>query len=153
MNRQQTRVYKQGRFVQCHWQNVAVGDIVLTNRDETFPADLLLLSSASPDGTCFVETLQLDGEKNLKMKHVPARDLTLPYKNLCVICEAPNKRLYEFDGSIDVENSMINLSIDNILMRVCLCLLILITCRDLHYVIPVTFMVLYFTLENIPDYK
>ena len=32
------------------------------------PADMVLVHSAGPKGTCFVETKSLDGETNLKIK-------------------------------------------------------------------------------------
>jgi hypothetical protein len=35
---------------------------------EYFPADLVLLSSSNPEGICYIETMNLDGETNLKMK-------------------------------------------------------------------------------------
>lgn len=44
-----------------------VGDIVRVAKDETFPADLALLSSDRADGTCHITTASLDGETNLKV--------------------------------------------------------------------------------------
>lgn len=35
---------------------------------EYFPADLVLLSTTNPEGICYIETMNLDGETNLKMK-------------------------------------------------------------------------------------
>lgn len=35
--------------------------------DETFPCDLVLLSSSREDGTCFVTTASLDGESSHKV--------------------------------------------------------------------------------------
>lgn len=35
---------------------------------EYFPADLVLLSGTNPEGICYIETMNLDGETNLKMK-------------------------------------------------------------------------------------
>lgn len=35
-------------------------------QDQKFPADLILLSSNNANGTAFIETASLDGEKNLK---------------------------------------------------------------------------------------
>jgi len=45
-----------------------VGDILMLHQKEQIPADLLLLSTHNSDGTCFVETKNLDGESNLKTK-------------------------------------------------------------------------------------
>jgi len=44
-----------------------VGDIVRVAKDETFPVDLVLLSSDRVDGSCHVTTASLDGETNLKV--------------------------------------------------------------------------------------
>lgn len=39
------------------------------------PADMVILSSTNPNGACYVETMNLDGETNLK--HKQACDATL----------------------------------------------------------------------------
>lgn len=44
-----------------------VGDVVLVKEDESFPCDLILLSSSREDGTCFVTTASLDGESSHKV--------------------------------------------------------------------------------------
>ena len=44
-----------------------VGDIVVVREDETFPCDLILLSSSRQDGTCYVTTTSLDGESSHKV--------------------------------------------------------------------------------------
>ena len=48
--------------------DLRVGDIVKVEKDEFFPADLVLLSSSYEDPICYVETTNLDGETNLKLK-------------------------------------------------------------------------------------
>lgn len=45
-----------------------VGDVVVMNQDEMFPADLIVLGSEFSSGACYIETSSLDGEKNLKPK-------------------------------------------------------------------------------------
>lgn len=41
--------------------------MVLVKEDETFPCDLILLSTSRDDGTCFVTTASLDGESSHKV--------------------------------------------------------------------------------------
>lgn len=47
-----------------------MGDIIRLRKDEIIPADMLLLSTSHPDGICFIETANLDGETNLKQRRV-----------------------------------------------------------------------------------
>ena len=37
-------------------------------KDAFFAADMVLLTSSNPEGVCYVETINLDGESNLKIK-------------------------------------------------------------------------------------
>uniref|UniRef100_A0A8C2ZX55 Phospholipid-transporting ATPase n=1 Tax=Cyclopterus lumpus TaxID=8103 RepID=A0A8C2ZX55_CYCLU len=60
-------VVRSGSLVQTKSKNIRVGDIVRVAKDETFPADLALLSSDRADGTCHITTASLDGETNLKV--------------------------------------------------------------------------------------
>ena len=48
------------------WQHVksselVVGDIVRLDNGQEIPADCIVLSCTSTDGTCFINTSQLDG--------------------------------------------------------------------------------------------
>ena len=40
----------------------------MVEKDENVPADLVLLSSVDEEGLAFIETAELDGETNLKIK-------------------------------------------------------------------------------------
>ena len=43
-----------------------VGNIIRVEKDECFPADLLVLETNHKKGEAFIETKNLDGETNLK---------------------------------------------------------------------------------------
>ena len=50
---------------------IQVGDIILIEQDRIFPSDIVLLATSNDDGTCFISTSSLDGEKNLKKRQTP----------------------------------------------------------------------------------
>lgn len=56
------------RFRLDYWKNVQVGDFVRIRNEEQIPADIVILSTSDPDGACYVETKNLDGETNLKVR-------------------------------------------------------------------------------------
>jgi magnesium-transporting ATPase (P-type) len=68
--------------------------------EEEVPADLVLLSAADPDNLCYVETANLDGETNLKIKHCWGGSVGReqvqefePFVDNCRVgCEAPNAK-------------------------------------------------------------
>lgn len=97
-----------GTFVSKHWLDVAVGDIVRVESEEPFPADLVLLSSSEPEGLCYIETANLDGETNLKIKQsVEATAAMVNPKELArlhgrVLSEQPNSSLYTFEGTMEI---------------------------------------------------
>ncbi|CAG05786.1 unnamed protein product, partial [Tetraodon nigroviridis] len=66
INESPVDVVQQGRVVRTQSHKLRVGDIVVVREDETFPCDLILLSSSRHDGTCYVTTTSLDGESSHK---------------------------------------------------------------------------------------
>lgn len=56
-------------FKKDYWKNVQVGDFIRIYNDEQIPADVVVLSTSDPDGACYVETKNLDGETNLKVRN------------------------------------------------------------------------------------
>ena len=103
------------------WRDLRVGDVARVRADHEIPADLLLVASSDRNGLAFVETANLDGETNLKVKCVApvARaqtkkgretekalgdplDATALRRVLGggarLECEAPNNQLYKFEG-------------------------------------------------------
>ncbi|KAL1189640.1 Phospholipid-transporting ATPase 10 [Cardamine amara subsp. amara] len=113
-----------GIFRQEEWRNLRVGDIVKVEKDEFFPADLLLLSSSYEDSICYVETMNLDGETNLKVKQGLEATSSLlnedsDFKDFSALvrCEDPNVNLYMFVGTLALEEERFPLSIQQILLR------------------------------------
>lgn len=77
--------------------------------DETFAADLILLSSSHEGGFCFIQTSSLDGEKNLKKRTRP-KNLDLHIPNECepsrlaklsdIVSEQATAELYSYTGKM-----------------------------------------------------
>jgi phospholipid-transporting ATPase len=92
-------------------QDIKAGDIVHVEEGQKFPADLVVLVSSNGDGTCYLQTANLDGETNLKLrKALPATASTsssieklLNIKGT-IQCESPNERLYQFNGRLVLQN-------------------------------------------------
>ena len=48
--------------------SLSVGDLVLLEKNDRVPADLVLLRTSDSSGTCFIRTDQLDGETDWKLR-------------------------------------------------------------------------------------
>uniref|UniRef100_A0A7N0UN04 Phospholipid-transporting ATPase n=1 Tax=Kalanchoe fedtschenkoi TaxID=63787 RepID=A0A7N0UN04_KALFE len=124
MNNRLVKVHRGGGvFESTEWKNLRVGDVVKVEKDEYFPADLLLLSSSYEDGVCYVETMNLDGETNLKIKQ--GLEATAPLQEdanfrdfkALVKCEDPNANLYTFVGTVEYEEQQHPLAPQQLLLR------------------------------------
>ncbi|KAL6585171.1 putative phospholipid-transporting ATPase 4 [Orobanche minor] len=124
VNLRKANVHKrEGVFVLKPWMKLRVGDLVKVKKDQFFPADLLLLSSSYEDGICYVETMNLDGETNLKVKR--ALEMTLPLDDdldfkefkATIRCEDPNSNLYTFVGKLEYANHVYPLDPSQVLLR------------------------------------
>lgn len=50
------------------WRNIRVGNIIKVYNNQELPADIILLTSSENHGIAYVETSNIDGESNLKIK-------------------------------------------------------------------------------------
>ncbi|KAB1277172.1 putative phospholipid-transporting ATPase IM [Camelus dromedarius] len=108
------------------WMNVKVGDIIKLENNQFVAADLLLLSSSEPHGLCYIETAELDGETNLKVRHALSvtSELGADISRLAkfdgiVVCEAPNNKLDKFTGVLSWKDSKHSLNNEKIILRGC----------------------------------
>ena len=111
VNKRNVLVLVDGKFVNKKWLDILVGDIVKVENGNNFPADIIVLSTSEPDGLCYVETSNLDGETNLKIKQCRPETANwlssdvLGKLNGFIECELPNNSLYTFDGNFKFTNN------------------------------------------------
>ncbi|KAF0683566.1 Aste57867_24423 [Aphanomyces stellatus] len=121
VNHAQATVYDReaNMWRQVRWQTLQVGDVIHVADEQQFPADVVLLTSSSGDGQACVQTANLDGETDLKIRTCPdTRGMELEpvlfpqvYAGE-IVCEQPNRRLYSFAGVLKLTDRIQNQSID-----------------------------------------
>lgn len=110
LNNSYVEVLVDGSFQKKRWIKVAVGDILRVNSEEPFPADLVLLSSSEPEGLCYIETANLDGETNLKIKQAVAdtseivSPMDLSRISGKLLSEQPNSSLYTYEATLNIDD-------------------------------------------------
>jgi len=128
---------EKARFKKDAWKNVQVGDFVRLYNDEEIPADVVVLSTSSDDGACYVETKNLDGETNLKVRNALHCTRDVRHARHCeraefaIESEGPHSNLYAYSAVIrwqqhnakDAETPTYEMaepiSINNLLLRGC----------------------------------
>ena len=109
LNRSKARVIRGSSFADVKWLNISVGDIVRVESEEPFPADLVLLASSEPEGLCYIETANLDGETNLKIKQaIPETADLVSSAELGRLAgrirsEQPNSSLYTYEATLSMQ--------------------------------------------------
>ena len=61
---------KEKRYIKTTFSKVYAGDFVHLACNAEIPADILLLKTSDSMGICHIETSNLDGENNLKQRHI-----------------------------------------------------------------------------------
>lgn len=119
------------KFGKNYWKSVTVGDIVRIHNNDEIPADIILLSTSDTDGGCYLETKNLDGETNLKVRQSlkcssavrSSRDIAR--SKFWIDSEGPHANLYSYQGNLkwvdsqtgDLKSEPVNLN--NLLLRGC----------------------------------
>ncbi|QCD82674.1 phospholipid-transporting ATPase 3 [Vigna unguiculata] len=136
INNNGIEVLQDQKWQSISWKKLQVGDIVKVNQDGFFPADLLFLASTNADGVCYIETANLDGETNLKIRKALEKtwDYVTPEKASEfkgeIQCEQPNNSLYTFTGNLITQKQTLPLSPNQVLLRGC-------SLRNTEYIVGV----------------
>ena len=104
-NQEEVIVLRKNKFVKSTSQTLRLGEIVLIYENKSIPADMILIDSGFGEGTCYVETSSLDGEKTLKLR------VSNKYTNGFISSDIKSNRgiekfiqpgKYEFGGNIKI---------------------------------------------------
>ncbi|KAG0145463.1 hypothetical protein CROQUDRAFT_45753 [Cronartium quercuum f. sp. fusiforme G11] len=114
LNARNAQVLVGTSFIEKPWRDIKVGDIIRLESNQHFPADIILLSSSEPDGLAYIETSNLDGETNLKIKQAnPATSELMTPLDVGSISghlrsEQPNNSLYTYEGTLTLQFNQSN---------------------------------------------
>jgi phospholipid-translocating P-type ATPase (flippase) len=90
---QNTDVENRNMFKSVKSSDLQVGDIVKLTKDSVIPADMIILSCSNPSKTAYIETSNLDGEKNLK-------PILCLLKTFNLIKNIEDDKLFRFRGKL-----------------------------------------------------
>ena len=85
----------------------------MVRNDEIIPADIMIISSSEADCVCYIETKNLDGETNLKIKRGVSEleHVKTPSKLSEIKCsvdvEPPNELMYNFAAAMKLQTTNI----------------------------------------------
>jgi len=126
LNNKKSRRFEDNNIQEVLWKDIAVGNLLVVKENEMIPSDIIVINSSLANGTCFIETASLDGEKNLKPKN--AHPDTLKYfqsleretsdvRDLKLVSEQPRANLYNYDGRLEMNGMPISLTSKQLLLR------------------------------------
>eukprot|EP00062_Callorhinchus_milii_P005095 gi/632944182/ref/XP_007887359.1/ PREDICTED: probable phospholipid-transporting ATPase IA [Callorhinchus milii] len=125
VNKRKAQVLRNGAWEIIHWEKIESGDIIKLANSDRIPADIMLLATSEPQSMCYIQTSNLDGETNLKIRQglhqtSEIKDIESLMKFYGKLeCENPNRYLYEFIGNLYFANSRSTFPLgpDQILLR------------------------------------
>ncbi|KAK7069607.1 Phospholipid-transporting ATPase ID, partial [Halocaridina rubra] len=127
VNKRKSIVLRNGQLKEEIWSKVEVGDVIRMENNQFVAADVLLLSTSEPNGLCYIETSELDGETNLKCKQCLPETENLGQDEAIIgafrgeiRCEPPNNQLNKFEGLLNYNGKSHPLDNDKILLRGCI---------------------------------
>lgn len=126
INNSTAHVLRGFQFVEVKWKDILVGDVIYMTKNEQVPADIVMLATSEPDGLAYIDTCNLDGETNLKVrqamphtKHVVDAAAAANFMTT-IVCDEPNNLLYTFNGFFEFQGQTIPLENKQVLLRGCI---------------------------------
>ncbi|GAB2272075.1 hypothetical protein Dimus_006894 [Dionaea muscipula] len=122
-NNREALVYQSGLFEPKKWKKIQPGEVVKICANETIPCDMVLLGTSDPSGIAYIQTMNLDGESNLKTRYARQETASVVADGGSVSglvrCEQPNRNIYEFTANMEFRGYKLPLSQSNIILRGC----------------------------------
>ncbi|XP_058721859.1 phospholipid-transporting ATPase 1-like [Vicia villosa] len=120
-NRLASVLVHDGSFIDKKWKDIRVGEILKIKTNETIPCDIVLLSTSDSTGVAYVQTINLDGESNLKTRYAKMETglKIQPRFNGLIKCEKPNRNIYGFMANMEIDGKKLSLGSTNIVLRGC----------------------------------
>ena len=112
-------------WMKTSWEDLRVGDFVKILNNESIPADILICATSEEEDVAFVETMNLDGETNLKSRHaVPplrkfrdAQACANPDNSFQIQCDRPETNMYRLNGNVVMDNQTSPVDLSMTLLR------------------------------------
>ncbi|KAF5737299.1 phospholipid-transporting ATPase 1-like isoform X2 [Tripterygium wilfordii] len=122
-NNREALVLQSGEFQPKKWNKIRAGEVVKVCANDSIPCDMVLLGTSDPSGIAYIQTMNLDGESNLKTRYARQETASAVLEGLTVSglirCEQPNRNIYEFTANMEVNGVKFPLSQSNIVLRGC----------------------------------
>nr|XP_058896441.1 probable phospholipid-transporting ATPase IIB isoform X2 [Kogia breviceps] len=97
--------------VQVKSSDIQVGDLIIVEKNQRIPSDMVFLRTSEKAGSCFIRTDQLDGETDWKLKVAVSCTQRLPALgdlfsiNAYVYAQKPQQDIHSFEGTFTREDS------------------------------------------------
>ncbi|XP_066572153.1 putative phospholipid-transporting ATPase IIB isoform X2 [Amia ocellicauda] len=97
--------------VQVKSSDIEVGDLIIVEKNQRIPADMIFLRTSEKNGSCFIRTDQLDGETDWKLKVAVTCTQRLPALgdlfsiNAYVYAQKPQLDIHSFEGNFTREDN------------------------------------------------
>ncbi|XP_072323082.1 probable phospholipid-transporting ATPase IIB [Scyliorhinus torazame] len=97
--------------VQVKSSDIQVGDLIIVEKNQRIPADMIFLRTSEKSGACFIRTDQLDGETDWKLRVAVCCTQRLPALgdlftiSAHVYAQKPQMDIHSFEGTFTREDS------------------------------------------------